>query len=498
MPEPTFPGAPLPGSSTAVRMVVNALALGGAKAVTYLVLFAWQVVLARELGAWGYGVYGALGAAVALVAVLPDLGLGLVVARDAARRPDTAPRLLAATLVLQPALGALAAGCLVALGWRVTAAEGLRGLIVLAALPLVTDTLGNLCHAQLVASERLVAPSAIALLHAAVLVGVGAPLVWGGAGLWGVYVAIVSASLVRAGLYWHRLRRAGIAPAWPVPPPLLRALLREGWPIAALSLLGLARLYTDKLLVAPLLGAAATGQLQAAFVIVFGVNDLLNATLLTAILPGMARMVEGGQRERLERAVERLACAGLLVGVPLAVGSVLFARELSGLLFGPTFVETPRLLVLLLAATAATMTSNAYQQALIVTGRQGALLAVRAAVLVGQIGLLIALLPRLGVVGAAVASLVAEVAALVALTTLARPSAASLGRVGGAALRIGAAAAVAAGAAWAVDPTAGPLALLVAVAVYVAGVAAARVVAAAEWRALREAVGALAGHGRGG
>ena len=497
-PAPAHSGTPAPPrGGTAARTLRNGLALGGSKAATYVVLFAWQVMLARELGLRGYGIYAALGAALALAAVLPDFGLGLVVARDAAKRPDLAPRLLAATLLIQPALGTMAAACLVAFAWRVTAAQGLGALIVLAALPLLTDTVGNVCHAQLVAAERLVAPSAIALLHAAVLVGVGAPLVWGGAGLWGVYAAIVAASLVRAGVYWHRLRAAGIAPAWPVASALIRRLLAEGWPLALLMLVGIARLYADKLLVTQVLGVAATGQLQAAFVVAFGVSDLLNATMLTAVLPVMARMFQERRRAELDLLVERLACAGLLVGVPLAFGSVLFARQVSGALFGASFAATPRLLVILLAATAVTMTGNAFQQSLIVAGRQGALLAVRATVLACHLTLLLALVPRLGVIGAAIAALATETGALVVLAAVARPPAASLRRIAFAALRIVAAAGVAPVAARAVDPGAGPLALLVLTAGFAAGVVAARVVSAAEWRLLREAVGALAGR-RGG
>ncbi len=497
MPTTAF-GTPLPSPAATARVVRNGLAFGGSKVATSLVLLAWQVALARLLGPRTYGIYAALGAGLALAAVLPDFGLGLVVARDAAKRPEAASRLLAATLLIQPSLAAVAVVGVIGLGWRWTTAQGLGALILLAALPLVTDTLGNLCHAQLVAAERLVAPSAIAVLHAAVLVAVGAPLLWAGLGLWGVYGAILVASLVRAAVYWHRLRVVGLSPAWPVSGGLARALLGQGWPLALLALVGLGRINADKLLATGMLGAAATGQLQAAFVVVFGLGDLLSATLLTAVLPVMARTFQQGRREEFDYVVERVACAGLLVGAPLAFGGVLFARRVCAMLFGAGFGETPRLLMVLLAALAATMVGSAFQQVLIVQGRQGTLLIARSAVLACHLLLLFVLVSRIGLVGTAVASLVTEAVALVVLAALARPPASSLGRLARSGLSIAAAAGIATLAARAVGPASGLAALVVMAVVYCAGVVALRVVSAAEWRLMRATVAVLLGARTGG
>jgi O-antigen/teichoic acid export membrane protein len=489
--DPVRPTALLPSPAATIRVVRNGLALGGSKVATSLVLFGWQVALARQLGVATYGVYATLGAALALAAVLPEFGLGLVVARDAAKRPETAPSLLAATLILQPCLAAVAVVCFVASAWHAPSVSGLGLLLAVAAAPLVTDTLGNLCHAQLVAAERLVAPSAIALLHAVVLVGVGAPLVWFGFGLWGVYGAILAASSVRAVVYMRRLVVVGIAPKWPVSRSLVARLLVQGWPIALLALVGMARLNADKLLVTPVLGVAATGQLQAAFVIVFGLGDVLNATLLTILLPVMARSFHRGRRDRFDYLVERLSFAGLVVGVPIACGGFLFADRGCALLFGSGYSETPSLLTVLLVALAVTMAGNAFQQVLIVEGRQRSLLVARAAVLGVLLVLLVILVPRIGLVGAAVASLVTEVGGLVALVLVARPPATSVRRLMKDGLAVTLAAACATALAHIVDPTAGPLAALVMVAVYVTGVVASRVVSAAEWRLLLDTMGLL-------
>ena len=278
----------------------------------------------------------------------------------------------------------------------------------------------------------------------------------------------------------------------------MRALLGQGWPLALLALVGLGRINADKLLATPMLGAAATGQLQAAFVVVFGLGDVLSATLLTAVLPVMARTFQQGRREQFDYLVERVACAGLLVGAPLAFGGVLFARRVCAALFGAGFGETPRLLVVLLAALAATMVGSAFQQVLIVQGRQRTLLTARGTVLACHLLLLYVLVSRIGLVGTAVASLVTEAVALVVLTALARPPASSLGRLARSGLSIMAAAGIATLAARVVDPASGLVALAVMAVVTCVGFVVLRVMSAAEWRLLRATVGVLLGARAGG
>ena len=496
MPEaarPVEPG-PLPSSAgPSVRLAREGLAFWGSRLAVLAAMFGWQVALARELGPAAYGVYGAIGALLVVSAVLPDFGLGLVVARDTAREPASAPRILAASLAIQPSLAILAAVLVTSAGWKLGFASGASLLLPLAALSLVTDTLGNVCHAQFIGAGRLWAPSAISMVHALVLVGAGGILLLRGFGLWGVYCAILGASVVRAALYRYQLGRSGVRAAWPASSSVVRGLLREGWPIALLGLVGLGRLHADKLVVLPVLGSEATGQLQAAFVVVFGTVDLVNGTLLTAVFPAMARAAHGDSPGRLVGQVERLSCFALLAGVPLALGGAVFAGRACRLVLGPGFGETPRLIGLFLSAAVATMVGNVLAQTLVVEGRQQTLLAIRTTVLAFFLVLLVALVNRVGLAGAALAALVSEVAGLGLLGWAVRLPGSAWRRLTGSALRIFLAAAASAGAARIVDPASGIRAFVAMAVVYAAAVALLRVVRPEEWLFLRGALRGPAG-----
>ncbi|MEW6578860.1 MAG: oligosaccharide flippase family protein [Chloroflexota bacterium] len=417
-------GTPLPApdvatggftSAVAQRAARNATALALSNIASKGVLFAWQLLLARWLGAEGYGVYGTIGALLAVGAAIPDFGMGLIVIRDVANRPQDANRYLTATLTLQPILAALGYVVLTVAAFLFDYDAELRALLAFAALSLLVDALGNMCHNQLLAIERMVIPAAIATGHVILLVILAGIALAAGAGLWGLYAATLIAGLLRAAVYWAALLRAGARPQFPVDRAVARGLLIAGWPIAVTSFLALAYQHADKLLTTALIGAEGTGQLTAGFVIVFGVIELLSTTVLVAVFPLMSRTYAGGQRRLFEVMLEKLAFFNLTLSLPIAIFTSLLAVPLSAWVFGAEFTRTADVLRILIWYTVVTMIVNVFAKALLVQNRQRRLMIIRAGGLALNVLLLLILLPALDVPGAAVATLIAESAILVAV-----------------------------------------------------------------------------------
>ncbi len=259
------PPAPIVFSSETTRRAArNVTALALSNVVSKGLLFVWQLVLARWLGAEGYGIYGTIGALLAVGAALPDFGMGLIVIRDVANRPQAAGRYLSAALVIQPVLAAVGYVVLLLAAVLLGYDTELRALLALAAVGLLVDALGNIPHNQLLAQERMVIPAIIAAGHIALLVTLAAVALAADTGLWGLYAASLAAGLVRALVYWLALRRTGTRPHFPVDRGIARGLLRDGAPIALTSFLVLAYQHADKLITTSILGTEGTGQLTAA------------------------------------------------------------------------------------------------------------------------------------------------------------------------------------------------------------------------------------------
>ena len=80
------------------------------RGVERLVRIAVVVVLARMLGARGFGVYSFAFAFAEVFAIFTDAGIHTVLVREIAKDRDSAPRLLGSALVLKAAMAILAFG----------------------------------------------------------------------------------------------------------------------------------------------------------------------------------------------------------------------------------------------------------------------------------------------------------------------------------------------------------------------------------------------------
>lgn len=407
---PDLPGDSAPGFSSAVakRAARNATALALSAVAAKGLMFAWQLILARWLGSEGYGVYGTIGALLAVGAAIPEFGMGMIVVRDVAQRPADAARYLGATLSMQPLLAGAGYAVLMLAAVLLGYDAEIRGLLAFAAINLLIDALGNMCHNQLLAAERMVIPAIISTVHVVALVILAGTALALGGGLWGLYIGTLIAGLLRTGAYWVVLLRAGTRPAFPVDRAVAWGLLVNGAPIALTSFLALAYTHTDKLITTALIGAEGTGQLTAGFVIVFGVIELLSTTVLVAVFPMMSRAYADRMRAMFEFMIEKLSFFTLVISLPIGIFTSLLAVPLAALLFGAEYTRTADVLRILIWYTVATMVANVFAQALLIQNRQRRTLAIRSTGLAINISLNLILLPRMGVPGAAVASLAAE------------------------------------------------------------------------------------------
>ena len=106
--------------------------------------------------------------------------------------------------------------------------------------------------------------------------------------------------------------------------------------------------------------------------------------------------------------IEKLSFFTLVISLPIGIFTSLLAVPLAALLFGSEYTRTADVLRILIWYTVVTMVANVFAQALLIENRQRRTLAIRSAGLAINIALNLLLLPRIGVPGAAVASLVAE------------------------------------------------------------------------------------------
>lgn len=408
-------------SHDAKRAVRNVSALAAASILSKGALFIWQIVLGNWFGPTDYGIYNTVLGMMAVGASLANLSMGLIAIREVARHPDTINRYWSAMLTTQTVLSLLAYGAILLGGMASGYSDTIIAFSAIASLSLFVDMAGNINHDLLIAQERMVSTSLVEIGHIALRIALAALALALGFGLFGVYGAAILSGMVRSAVLWHLNWRNGHRPHWPVDWSLAQPLLINSLPLALAAFLSLAYQHADKLMTTAIIGETNTGYIGPAFVINFGMIELLSTTILVAVYPLMSRYQEADDNAMFGFMVEKLARFMLIVSLPLTLMLAIFAHDIILFIFSPDYAPTAGILRILIWYTLLTMVGNVFAKALLIQNKQRSLLAIRVAGLSVNLALNTVLLvqyrdPR----GAALASVIAELIILVLMVRLFR------------------------------------------------------------------------------
>ncbi|MCX9076596.1 MAG: oligosaccharide flippase family protein, partial [Candidatus Methanoperedens sp.] len=409
---------PLAGAE-ARRAARNAATMAVARIISSGTLFLWSLILGKLLGEFDLGIYGTINALYGIGVAITAFSMSQIVIRDVARQPNLAGKYLSTTLVLQTLFALLAYVILNAAARALGYDESLRALTAVACISLFIDMAGNMCYDQLLAQERMVPTALLELGHVVVRIALAGLALWAGFGLLGIYAVTLFTGSLRSVLLWIMLLRTGVRPSFPVNWAIARPLLINSAPLALSSFINITYIRIDQLMTTSLLTHADTGHLTLAFFFVSGVIEILSTTVLIAIYPMMSRAYRPGSDDNATFffMVEKLSFFTLLIGVPLGLLFTRFSTDIIVPLFGENYHATADILHTLIWYTVTTMVVNVFSQATMVQNRQRFYVAVRAGGLTLKLVLNLLLLPRIGVVGAALASVTAEILVLALLSS---------------------------------------------------------------------------------
>lgn len=394
----------------------NATLQGGADFVGKVLSLVLYAVLARQLGGRAFGEFTFAFSLTSLLVTLAAGGIDAVVVREVARDRAVLPRLFWNAVAMRAALGGIAVLATVVIAYvaefdvRVQLAAGLLGLTML------FEAMAKLLGAVFLALDdmRPVARTLVVQRAQTAMVGVGALVL--GAGI--VVVAAIfalSAAVAMASLAVTLHRRVGLPP---------RVASRRGVrELIVLSLpLGVSSIFTtvlfrvDTIILSAIASVTAVGLYGAAY-------RLLDATLFiswavtAALSPTLARAGRTTSPSAGEAYAAGLKALFVLL-LPLGTALALFGGYVVTAVFGDDFAgatTSARWLAVTVALYGVSYvgTTVAYTQ-----GTPRVVPWVTGVAAFANISLNFLLIPRYSLVGAAVATSVAEVGRGIALTVI--------------------------------------------------------------------------------
>jgi len=362
--------------------------------------------IARYLGPEQFGLLNYAAAFVVLFSPLSSLGLDTIVIRDILREDEERVRVsLGTAFALRLAAGVVAGALAIAAISIVRPDDAMtRALALLSAFALVVQALDVIDYwfqSQIKSKYVVYARNAAFLLTSAariVLLIVHAPLI---AFAWTVLVEIVLGAIGL--LIAYRVKRQNLF-RWRVDLSRARTLLRDSWPLAFASLAIILYMRIGQVMVGDYLGNAAAGTYSVALRIAevwFFLPLAISSSVFPAILKAKAED-EQVYQFRLQRFYDIMGAISLSASVIIS----LCAGPIVSLLFGRQYADAGPVLAVYIWAGIPVFLGVASNQFLLAEGLMKislyrTLMGGTASVLLNMV-----FIPRFGVIGAAIASVI--------------------------------------------------------------------------------------------
>jgi O-antigen/teichoic acid export membrane protein len=394
--------------SLARNVAVTTGALVVSRTVTIVAGIVTVGFASRYLGLNQFGAMTAAMAYASLFAVITDLGISTVATREIARNPQREREILgsAVRVGLAGAVVFAAAGLLIAqVVYPGHNDHDTRWAIAILLIQLACSPFTSAARAHFVAGQRgyLIAFGDVALavgMACLTAVAVAADL-----GFHAV-VAAVAGGYVAQGIVMTAVaaRTGGISLGGNR--AVATMLLRLGLPLAGTLIINYLYFRLDVLLLSWLKSDRDVAIYGVAYRVVEGLM-VLPAYLMLALFPEIARLQE--QRERLDAIIAAAMRTMETLALPLTLLTIVFSREIVEVVGGGKYHEGAAVLAILMAGVGVSYLNGVYGNALPALGRQGRLFRWSLPVIGLNLVLNLALIPPLGVRGAAIAVVASEV-----------------------------------------------------------------------------------------
>lgn len=380
----------------------NFLALGSGEAVSRVIAFGAYIYLARVLGAEGYGVIAFAAGVTLYLAKFADFAIEAVgtseVAKDVGAIPQLGAAMLGARLVMAIALAALSTVIV-----QLTVPEPDRSVLTLYFLTLIPVAVSTkwihmgLQNALPVGVWRVVGET----LFLAIVI----TFVREVQDLWVVPLATLAGDTVANAALYIKLQIAGHRFGIRWDPGTSRPILKRAAPLMGQIIMGLLLYNMDLLFLRIFRDAEIVGYYAAAYTLI---SFLANIGMVygMSVLPALAQhgAFAAGERNLYHRATSEVFAMTL----PIAVGGTFVAHGIITTGFGDGYLQSVPVLQVLVWVIPTAVLRNVPWAALIARSDSGLLFKATSVAVIANAILNIVLINLIGIVGAAIATIVAE------------------------------------------------------------------------------------------
>ena len=397
----------LENSSTRQTIAKNTFWLSVSNFGGRIIKAAIIIYAARVLGTAQYGVFSYALTLAGFMTLFMDPGINTVLTRETAKSSEEERSSFFSTIfAIKLALLVVGVSIIVFIGPYFSTLPGAKALLPIVAFILMFDTLREFFMSLLRGMEKMEWEAAVFIFtnFAIVIFGfififrnpTAESLGWGYA--IGTILGAIAAMIVLRKYIAHALANFKAS--------LIKPIVQAAWPFAVVGALGLLLTNTDILIISWMKTASDVGIYSAAIRII-QVLYLVPAVLQVSTLPLFSRLAKRDDakfREALERSVTLI----FLASIPMVIGGIILGTSIMTFTFGTAFAPGGPAFKFLMATLIVDYPGAIIVNAIFSYGHQKSLIITSAIGGISNIALDLFLIPRWGMTGSAVGTLIAQ------------------------------------------------------------------------------------------
>ena len=378
---------------------------GGVFRAVLMPLF--TIFIARELGTEGFGAFSFALALASILVIVGEMGLPKMVVRELSNHKEDVAKYIGDLTILRLIAGLASMGIIALIIAFTPRAPDTRIPLFLIGLSLLVFTgLRRFFDAIFQAFEVMKYQALVDMVDILLTFGVGTALLFSGYGLMGIAFAMMVGATISMAMDFIILTRKLGKPVFSFDLAFWKRMVIGALPFGVIGVLTFLFGYSNTVLLSIFKGDEQAGLFSSAYRVIW-MLAVIPATCMTAVFPFLARIgksSDGRHKDAIRLVVKYLACLSLPFSGLLAI----YAYQIISAVYGKSYTgATPALWIL----AAIPLFSFAYIPLIdLMNSQYKQRFSVIAILLCAAIntGMCLILAPLLGLVGAAVSTLVAE------------------------------------------------------------------------------------------
>jgi O-antigen/teichoic acid export membrane protein len=382
-------------------VVKNSFWLFWAQGITKGAMFLVAVLIARYYTVEEYGVFGYVFSVMTLISMVADFGLTNITIRELANNRSELQTYFDNALSLKILLTIVAFVVMVVA--TAFLKPGIRIIAILAGVALLLEGLTDYLRISFRIIEHSQFEVIIKTATAILLIGLVACCIVLNLPLAAILIGFIMTNLVGLLLSFRLLDRRI---SYSLNPSRLGHLFRESLPMFLGLLCTSAFSQIDLILIQIYRGFAEVGLYQAAYRLLFGFQLL--RVVHMAMFPRLSSLYAEGNIAGYRKLIRTSLLMSLFTLIPVGLITTFFPAEIIGLIFGQEYVSASIALPLLIWSGIVAFIGGFYTFTFVIAKIQRSWLAIELSALVLLIVIEVILIPRMGFIGAAIATFAGE------------------------------------------------------------------------------------------